>query len=46
MNGGPKEFLYWVIEADIPFLDPTVILGFLQERLPAPVSDEMSWISE
>ncbi|GAB5407585.1 MAG: hypothetical protein Aurels2KO_58160 [Aureliella sp.] len=46
LNGGPEEFLFWVIEADIPFLDPSVITAYLQQRLPDPVADEASWLSE
>jgi len=46
LNGGPEEFLFWVIEADIPFLDPGVINAYLQQRLPDPVTDESAWLSE
>jgi len=43
LNGGPKEFLSWVIEAKVPFLDAGVIAAFLQQRLPNPVEDHSQW---
>lgn len=46
LNGGPDEFLFWVIEADIPFLDPRVITAYLKQRLPDPVADEQAWLTE
>lgn len=44
LNGGPDEFLFWAIEADIPLLDPRVIKAFLAQRLPEPVTDEEKWL--
>ena len=46
LNGGPGGFLSWVIEAEIPFLDPSVIQAYLEQRLPSPVSDEEAWLNE
>ncbi|GIW91504.1 MAG: hypothetical protein KatS3mg109_1936 [Pirellulaceae bacterium] len=46
LNGGPDEFLFWVIEADIPFLDPSAITAYLKQRLPDPVTDEKAWLTE
>jgi hypothetical protein len=46
LNGGPDEFLSWVIEADIPFLGPSVITAYLKQRLPDPVTDEKEWLTE
>lgn len=43
LNGGPKEFLGWVIEAKIPFLDANYIAEVLEGRLPNPVHDRDEW---
>jgi len=43
LNGGPKQFLSWVIEAEIPFLDPEHIHKTLEGRLPRPVDDLAQW---
>jgi len=46
LNGGPEDYLAWVIEAKIPFLDAGVIASFLQVRLPEPVEDEAQWLNQ
>jgi hypothetical protein len=43
MNGGPEDFLSWVIEAEEPFLDAGYIADMLEGRLPRPVEDETQW---
>ena len=44
MNGGPDEYLSWVIEgADMP---PGTVAAWLEERLPKPVEDEAAWLGE
>ena len=44
MNGGPEEFLSWVIEGtDMP---PGAVAKWLEERLPKPVEDEAAWFGE
>jgi hypothetical protein len=43
MNGGPKEFLSWVIEAKLPFLDAEYIAKVLEGRLPNPGEDRNNW---
>ena len=44
MNGGPDEYLSWVIEgADMP---PGTVATWLEERLPKPVEDEAAWLGE
>jgi hypothetical protein len=43
MNGGPKQFLSWVIEATRDDADPNEVLAFLQGRLPRPVTDLSEW---
>jgi hypothetical protein len=43
MNGGPKEFLSWIIEStDIDF-SPELTKQWLESRLPDPVEDIESW---
>jgi hypothetical protein len=44
MNGGPEEFLSWVIEGkDMP---PGTVSKWLEERLPKPIEDEEAWAGE
>jgi hypothetical protein len=43
MNGGPEDFLSWVVEAEIAFLDPDYIREVLEGRLPRPVDDLSQW---
>ena len=44
MNGGPEEFLSWVIEGrDMP---PGTVAKWLEERLPKPFEDEAAWLGE
>jgi hypothetical protein len=41
LNGGPEEFLSWVIEgAEMP---PGTVAKWLEERLPKPVEDLSAW---
>lgn len=44
LNGGPAEFLYWVVEATIPFFDPEAALSYLKGRLPDPVTGQAAWL--
>ena len=44
LNGGPKEFLSWAIEAVIPFVDPAMIAAQLEATLPNPVDDIRQWL--
>lgn len=43
MNGGPEDFLSWVIEAEEPLPDAGYIAEVLEGRLPRPVDDEAQW---
>lgn len=44
LNGGPEEYLSWVIEgSDMP---PGTVATWLEERLPKPVEDEAAWLGE
>ncbi len=45
LNGGPEEFLSWVIEAPDE-LAPGTVADVLEERLPQPVEDEAAWFGE
>jgi hypothetical protein len=43
LNGGPEEFLSWVIESKSNYIDPAWIAAALEGRLPNPVSDIAQW---
>ena len=45
LNGGPEEFLSWVIEAPDD-LRPGTLADLLEDRLPQPVEDEAAWLGE
>ncbi len=44
LNGGPEEFLSWVIEGR--GMPPGTVAKWLEERLPKPVEDEAAWFGE
>lgn len=43
MNGGPEEFLSWVIESQAAEFTPAVCAQWLEGRLPRPVEDLAAW---
>ena len=43
LNGGPREFLSWVIECDDPTCKPGTVMECLEGRLPRPVDDPAEW---
>lgn len=43
MNGGPDDFLSWVIECRDPEFRPGTCATWLKGRLPNPVSDLDQW---
>ena len=43
MNGGPEEFLSWVIESNDTEFRPGTIADWLEGRLPRPVDDLSQW---
>jgi hypothetical protein len=43
MNGGPEDYLSWVIEAEVPSVDAGYIAEVLEGRLPRLVDDETHW---
>jgi len=43
LNGGPHEFLSWVIECPIDQMKPGTVAEWLEGRLPKPVEDTTQW---
>lgn len=43
LNGGPDEFLSWVIESKDKDFKPGTLMKWLEERLPQPVDDLEAW---
>jgi hypothetical protein len=43
LNGGPDQFLSWVIESKDPFFKPDLAAEWLEGRLPNPVEDPSQW---
>lgn len=43
MNGGPQDFLSWVIEAKEATFRPETCREWLEGRLPRPVTDPAQW---
>jgi hypothetical protein len=46
MNGGPREFLSWVIECKDKEFKPGTCMKWLEGRLPRPVNDLAQWKTE
>jgi hypothetical protein len=44
LNGGPRDYLSWVIECDAVDFPPELVVQWLETRLPQPVDDESQWI--
>ncbi len=44
MNGGPGDFLSWVIECPNGSMSPGKVAEWLEGRLPRPVEDETAWL--
>ena len=43
MNGGPEDFLYWIIESKEPSFSPDKTKEWLEGRLPDPVDSLEEW---
>ncbi len=43
MNGGPKNFLYWIIESKEITFTPGNLKEWLEGRLPNPVDNISEW---
>jgi len=46
MNGGPEEFLSWVIENSDKDFTPDKMQEWLEGRLPKPVNNEAEWLTD
>ena len=46
MNGGPDEFLSWIIESTDPKFRPGTCQEWLEGRLPQPVEDVSKWTGD
>lgn len=46
LNGGPDEYLSWIIESKNPDFKPGTLMKWLEGRLPQPVEDLDSWDME
>lgn len=44
MNGGPKDFLSWIIDVEAHDFSPDLLQEWLEGRLPRPVEDTNEWI--
>ncbi len=42
LNGGPKDYLSWVIECPLS-MPPGTVADWLEGRLPQPVDDLVAW---
>lgn len=43
MNGGPADYLSWVIECEDPAFPPEIAANWLETHLPSPVDDANQW---
>ena len=43
MNGGPEDFLSWVIECPKSEMAPGTVREWLEGRLPRPIDDPEAW---
>ena len=46
LNGGPADFLSWVIESKDPSFKPASVAEWLEGRLPRPVEDLAQWTTD
>src|SRR5215475_2981815 len=46
MNGGPRDFLSWVIESTEADFTPDLLAKWLEGRMPRPVDDLKEWPKE
>jgi hypothetical protein len=43
LNGGPRDYLSWLIECPIDQMVPDTVAEWLEGRLPRPVDDMRQW---
>ncbi|RZM24275.1 MAG: hypothetical protein EOO88_23400 [Pedobacter sp.] len=46
MNGGPEQFLSWIVESELESFLPDHMLEWLESRLPRPVDQLSEWTEE
>jgi hypothetical protein len=46
LNGGPSEFLSWIVESKDSAITPNKAKGWLESRLPDPIEDINEWVTE
>ena len=46
INGGPRDYLSWVIECDVLSFKPGTVAEWLESRLPKPVEEKEQWIND
>jgi hypothetical protein len=46
LNGGPLDYLSWVIESKDAGFKPGTCMRWLEGRLPRPVEDESLWVDD
>lgn len=46
LNGGPEEFLSWVIETKDATFSPKILRNWLESHLPNPVETVEEWLLE
>lgn len=46
LNGGPKDFLSWIIESTDKDFSPSLMAEWLAGRLPKPVDDLSQWTAD
>lgn len=46
LNGGPRDYLSWVIECPLDSMKPGTIADWLEGRFPRPVDDLSQWNDE
>jgi hypothetical protein len=46
LNGGPVDFLSWIIENKAPDFTPTILMEWLEGRLPQPVDYLEQWSTD
>jgi hypothetical protein len=46
LNGGPRDFLSWVIECRDDAMRPGTVADWLEGRMPQPVDDLSKWLIE
>lgn len=46
LNGGPRDYLSWVIESKDQEFTPEICVQWLDGRLPRPVGDLSQWVED